>query len=398
MNALQTSCPGCGRVRFSGRFRLLHQPVVLNYRFVSKRAAQKVQKGDINLRQCSNCGLIFNSTFEVNAVPYDERYENRQCFSATFQAHLENLADDLIARNNLRGKRILEIGCGKGDFLRLLCRRASATGIGYDTTFEGTAGRSQNGVRFYKSYLTPDQVPGRFDAVICRHVIEHVPDVAGFLRELRKILAACGDPVIVIETPRFEWIAENLSLCDVCYEHCNYLTMASLSFLCERAGFDIVEHKRVFGEQYQVLKLRIASGPRERAVRASKLTVKYNLSYFATRAQERFKRLKKQLRNSDVQGNWAIWGAGAKGVGLVNLLGAERPRFVIDQNTSKQGCMIPGSDVTVISPMDPRLLELDFILIANPNYEAEITALLRQLGFAAGRETNRSAPTSFALT
>jgi hypothetical protein len=25
------------------------------------------------------CGLIFNSTFHVNAIPYDERYENRQC-------------------------------------------------------------------------------------------------------------------------------------------------------------------------------------------------------------------------------------------------------------------------------------------------------------------------------
>lgn len=79
MNATQTSCPGCGRVRFCGRFRLRQQSVVLNYRFVSKRAAEKVPKEDADLRQCTHCGLIFNSTFHVNVVPYNERYENRQC-------------------------------------------------------------------------------------------------------------------------------------------------------------------------------------------------------------------------------------------------------------------------------------------------------------------------------
>src|SRR6185369_2153490 len=123
-------CPGCGSSDLCARFLLPNHPVVLNYRFASAAAARSVPRRDINLAQCSRCGLVFNASFEASVVPYDENYENRQCFSPAFQDHLGSLACRLIAENGLKNARILEVGCGKGDFLRLICAEANARGVG----------------------------------------------------------------------------------------------------------------------------------------------------------------------------------------------------------------------------------------------------------------------------
>ncbi len=90
-------CPGCASIDLCAHFVLPSQPVVLNYRFATAAAACSVERRDIRLTQCACCGLVFNQSFEPWAVPYDENYENRQCFSPAFQAHLDNLACRLIA-------------------------------------------------------------------------------------------------------------------------------------------------------------------------------------------------------------------------------------------------------------------------------------------------------------
>ena len=80
-------------------------------------------------------------------------------------------------------------------------------------------------------------------------------------------------------------------------------------------------------------------------------------------------------------GRWAIWGAGAKGVALVNQLQSVQPVCVIDSNAAKQGCVIPGSRVPVVAPHDQRVVGLELILIANPNYAGEIASVLKSLGY-----------------
>jgi hypothetical protein len=373
-------CPGCGHAALSATWRISRQPVVLNYRFATAGAAMRVKRRDLRLAQCLSCGLVFNVALDSEAIPYDGNYENRQCHSSTFQKHLHALADGLIEKYGLRGGRILEIGCGKGDFLKLLCARAKASGDGYDTSYE-PAGARQPGVRFHRRYAGPREIRTRYDAVICRHVVEHVGPIALFLGELRAMAAAAGDPVILIETPAFEWIARHGCFWDFFYEHCNYFTKPCLAHLCELAGFSVIRQRPVFGGQYQLLELRVRRN--QQPMKSQPPGASVCLATFACRAEIPLQRMKKQLRRHGAARGWAIWGAGAKGVALVNRLRELPPRFVIDTNAAKQGCFIPGSRVPVIAPGDPRVLELALVLIANPNYAAEITLALRQSGFAS---------------
>jgi SAM-dependent methyltransferase len=373
----RSDCPGCGENELTAPLCLPRQPVVLNYRFKDAAAAARIRRRDMTLRQCRQCGLIFNATFDIDAIPYDENYENRQSFSPAFQAHLNTLAKGLTRRNKLRGGRILEVGCGKGDFLRLLCATAQARGTGYDTSYE--LQQEPPGLDFHKRYVCPSDVTVPFDAVICRHVIEHVPEIGAFLRTLRDIAARAGNPVVVVETPRFEWIVEQCSLWDVFYEHCNYFPEASLAHLCQSSGFRVVRHCSVFGGQYQVLELRLAKVAR--SVLPPGIHAPARLADFARRAHRHLAALAGQFEQAAAGRGWAVWGAGAKGVALVNQLRGTRPRCVVDSNPAKQGGVLPGRNIPIVAPGDARLLRLGLIVIANPNYEREIRDVLRQRGF-----------------
>ena len=382
----RTVCPGCGSIRLSGSFSLSRQPVVLNYRFRTAAEARGVARRDIRLAQCRGCGLVFNAVFDPAVVPYDQNYENRQNFSPAFVRYLNRLADSLRERHGLSGGRILEVGCGKGDFLRMLCRNAGATGVGFDTSFEAPEGPEQKGVRFERRYLSPSIVPGEFQLVICRHVVEHVADIGAFLRDLRAIAVAAGDPVVMLETPRWEWIVRNLCLWDISYEHCNYFHSRTLMHLCRLAGFRKVRHRMTFGGQYQVIELRVDPTVNP-PTRAPGIPSGGDLRVFSRRAQAHLARLTARFRRAAGTRGWAIWGAGAKGVALANQIGGPAPSLVVDSNPAKQGGVLPGTRIPIVSPADPRVPELGLIVIANPNYGAEIRRSLRLADFRGAIET-----------
>lgn len=363
-----------------GSFQLSRQPVVLNYRFASSQQATRVPRRDIHLRQCGRCGLIFNASFSPEVIPYDENYENRQCFSPAFVGHLEQLATNLTTRYALKKSAILEVGCGKGDFLRLICQTAQARGVGYDTSFEESEQPQRDRVTFHKKYLSSTEVAEPFSAVICRHVIEHVPDIREFLIELHAIAQAAQARVVLLETPRFEWIARHVAVWDIFYEHCNYFPSQSLAYLCRLAGFRVLRQRSVFGGQYQTLELVPARSQRKAA--SPGIDPDSGLSRFARRAGAKLKELQNSILRESGGKQWAIWGAGAKGVAMVNQLGKQlQPTCVIDTNPLKQGGVIPGSSVPIIAPNDSRLPNLQLILIANPNYASEIREVLEQRRF-----------------
>ncbi len=354
---------------------------MLNYRFRSAAEAQSVARGDVTLRQCRSCGLVFNATFDGTRMPYDERYENRQGSSPTFRAHVDEMVARLGRVAGVRGGRLLEVGCGKGEFLRRAAELLGAEADGHDTSYEGPGEVDGGRVRFHAGYLTASGVKGRHDAVICRHVVEHVPCIGGFLGGLAGIARAAGDPLVVLETPRFEWIVENECLWDVFYEHCNYFTGPTLAHLARRAGFRVARHAAVFGGQYQWLELRLMRRGPGRVAAGPGIPAGGSLARFGKGFGRRRERLAASIRDGRRGKPWAVWGAGAKGVALVNLLSRLKPACVVDVNPAKQGGMIPGTAVPVCAQGDAGLPGLGLVVITNPNYAREVRADLDAAGF-----------------
>ena len=368
---MKNHCPGCGCASLPEPWVLPAQPVVLNYRFASPEAAAAVQRADMHLIECPECGLIFNASLDESLIPYDEHYDNRQNFSPAFESLLRDTADTLARRHSLPAGTILEVGCGKGDFLRMICGRTGASGLGYDTSCEQEGVDKTGRVRFFKRYVSASDVTFPLSMVLCRHVVEHVPEIGAFFRQLHAIAVAGGGAPVYVETPAWEWIGEHKAFWDVFYEHCNYFPTHTLRLLAEQAGFSALDHRLIFNGQYQALELTPAAvpPPAPLALRAERGP---SLKKFVETLTQSHHAIEEKLTRAGAASGWALWGAGAKGVSLANALLACPPACVVDSNPDKQGHYLTGTRIPVVSPEDPRLSSISVILVANPNYLGEI--------------------------
>jgi hypothetical protein len=379
--SMKSRCPGCHDGVFSEPWAIPAQPVVLNYRCRSAEAAAKIPLCDLHLVECSRCGLIFNASFDESLIPYDANYDNIQSFSEAFQRHLESCARHLAENypGPAAGGVVVEPGCGKGAYLKLVCRITGWQGVGYDTTCE-IDGESEHNTLFIRRRATAQDIRGNVHAIVCRHVIEHVSDVGAFLRLLHDMARKGGAEVIYLETPAWEWSVENGAFWDVFHEHCNYFTSETLRHLAEQAGFRVLEHFTTFGGQYQSLYLGIDPAS---SMPGWELPRRTSLQGFA---QQTIK-AKEQLRHTLIDAGagsqaYAIWGAGAKGVTLANNLHHDRipPTVIIDCNPGKSGSFVPGVGVPVHLPSTEVLRDVPLILVPNPNYLPEIKATLSSMG------------------
>src|SRR5688572_13082030 len=127
-----TVCPSCGSADCRLFYRVDDIPVHSVLLMPSPEAAQSYRRGNLELAFCDGCGFIWNARFDAGVHEYSTRYEETQAFSETFNRFARELAVSLVEKYDLHGKHILEIGCGKGEFLVLLCELGGNTGVGID--------------------------------------------------------------------------------------------------------------------------------------------------------------------------------------------------------------------------------------------------------------------------
>ena len=125
-------CPSCGS-RAERPFYEVDDVPVHQVKLVRTRdQALNCVRGDIRLCFCPSCGFVWNGAFDSARMRYEEDYESTQAVSPTFNAFHERLARDLIERFDLHGKRVVELGCGQGEFVTMLAEMGDNQGYGFD--------------------------------------------------------------------------------------------------------------------------------------------------------------------------------------------------------------------------------------------------------------------------
>ncbi|HEY2748314.1 MAG TPA: class I SAM-dependent methyltransferase [Polyangia bacterium] len=367
------ACPACRAEEVVSIFERLAVPVNQNVPLPTRAAALAMPRGDISLCHCRRCGLTFNASFDPHELRYDESYENSQMSSPSFEAHVDALVGSLVAAG-VRSKRVLEIGCGKGDFLARLCRAGDNRGIGYDTTYEGPATAADGRAQFVRAYYDGSSLPFDVDVVICRHVIEHVADPVALAGSVRSVLAASGGEAF-FETPALEWILEGAVFWDIFYEHACYFSRVALENVFRLASFAPSSTTPVFSGQYYWLRAR----PTATAPTLAGDDSLERLQSFARAQREKVARWRARIAGADK--GWAVWGAGAKGVTFVNELDADAKliRYLVDVNPAKHGRFVPGSGHEIRPPAALADGTVGEVILMNPNYAAECRQMLAAL-------------------
>ena len=377
----QTSCPICGSNSLSEFLRRGQVPIHQNLLMSDQAAALDAPRGDLVLAVCEDCGFIFNQAFDPAKTIYGANYENTQACSPSFNGYMDDLVRHMVEEQNVRDCNVVDVGCGNGLFLRKLVTYEGGRnrGIGFDPSYVGSESDLDGRLRFVTRYYDADCADVPADVVVCRHVIEHVPQPLELLRNIKKALANSPGARVFFETPCVEWILRNLVIWDFFYEHCSYFTADSLRSAFQLAGFQVDNVSHVFEGQYLWLEATPVTTPNlgvtKKPEPVSTLAKQFGRSERALKTtwQEGIKQMAQREKV-------ALWGAGAKGVTFANLI-EPRPELIdciVDLNPQKQGCFVPGSGHPIVSPeiLGKRGVTTAFLM--NPNYRDENESLLRR--------------------
>jgi SAM-dependent methyltransferase len=386
LTATAAPCPCCGSTQTEAFFRIAQAPIFSLVTMKSREQALAVPRKDIELAFCHGCGFVFNHLFDTSIDYFTLGYEDQQGFSKTFMAYLTRISQDLIERHQLQGKTLMEIGCGKGDFINLLCELAQAHGIGVDPAYED--GRQTNPrLSFHKAFYAPEHGQLGADFICCRHTLEHIHATRDFLQLIRDAIPEGQRPVLFFEVPEISRILDVPAFWDIYYEHCSYFSAGSMAALFRRTGFDVTAARLDYSDQYLLLEAAPANAAR--APTEARLTLEESVEHQWARAQRFKQRVAAQL------GQWrerltamkqagkkvVVWGGGSKSVGfLTNFADLQLIDYVVDINPHMENNFIPGIGSQYVQPPFLATLQPDAVIIMNGVYEKEITASLHAMG------------------
>ncbi len=157
------------------------------------------------------------------------------------------MAERRRALLNRKSGRVLDVGCGNGDFLLSLKRRGWKV-HGVEFSAEAAELARSRGIDVVHGELKSAAFPdGFFDVVTLWHVAEHLPDPLAEFAEVRRILR--DDGLFVLEVPNSDCLT--LRLCGTRWRpldvprHLQHFTPATLERALTKVGFALRRRQNV---------------------------------------------------------------------------------------------------------------------------------------------------------
>lgn len=382
MTHSRATCPMCDEPAGEPLLAFADVPALCHNQPANAAQARSVPRGRIDLVCCERCGHIYNASFDPALLHYDTGYNNELHYSPRFRRYADGLVERLATEIDLCGRHVIEIGCGQGEFLRQLCRRAGCRGTGYDPALHtGTEGWDDSGIRLVRSDFRPDPASLYADLIVCRHVLEHLPEPRRFLQDASAVL--CRDRVswLYVELPSADYMLRAGSLWDILYEHVSYFRARALHALLRSCGLEVREMTEAFNGQF----LAALATPAADSIPVRQLHGTRDgfddVAAFAVAAHKQLDLWRTRMAAWRAAGTQvAVWGAGTKGVMFLNHMAtAGESVQIVDINPLKQGRFVVGTGHQIVAPQALRRTRPDVVLAMNPNYAGEIEKELASL-------------------
>ena len=359
----------------------------------------------LTLCQCTSCGLV---QFDTEPVDYyrDVIRAGGGTRTMTRLRH-EEYARLLTAmqEHHIHGRRIVEVGCGRGEFLRMWQNLAEdpegAAALARDQECDPLSGQPNaaplhlvglehksslveeaNAVadkkyRVYEGFATGDvRYPeGPFDAFVQFNFLEHQPDPCDMLRNIGRNLKPQALGLITV--PSFEYILRYNGYYELLRDHIANYTEFTLQKLLQDCGFELLSMDLVNRDTIEAIVRK--ADPDE----LSELHYSGRLIDVSA-LRDSYDRLSASVNAhidhlSESHRTMAIWGASHQGFTLAatTKLGG-RVEYIIDSAPFKQGRFSPASHIPIVAPDYAVAHPVDEILIVAPGYTDEIAGIIRE--------------------
>ena len=316
---------------------------------------------DLEVFQCAACGLV---QLASEPVPYYREVIRAAAVSDVIRrAKSEQLAR-FIDEHDLYGKRIVEVGCGRGEFL-LLLQGQEVEAFGLEASPNAVADCVASGLRVVQGY--PDQSagvwPGQpFDGFLLLMFLEHMPEPGVALRAIADHLV--DGAVGLVEVPNFDMVVRQTLFSEFVADHLLYFTAQTLRTTLEISGFEVISVDEL----------------RDGYVLSAVVRRRKRLDISAFWEQQ--ERLTTELRN--YLGGFgarrvAVWGAGHQAFATIAMTGiAGDIRYVVDSAPFKQGRYTPATHLPIVAPEALRTDPVDAVIVMAASYSDEVARIVRE--------------------
>ncbi|MEZ5356975.1 MAG: class I SAM-dependent methyltransferase [Bryobacteraceae bacterium] len=334
----------------------------------------------LTLLECAECGHV--QLRESMKGDFYAQYRFATGASGGYRVHLETVADRLQALGLApegQTARVLEIGASDGELLELLAGRGFKV-AGFEPAMEPARQARRRGLEVVNDFFdtrTARQSPlDRADAVVIRHVLEHIDDFEPIFAGIERI--ATPETVLMVEVPDLAETCRQRIYGNIYHIHPNYFHAGSLGALLARYGWGVerMDSVPVFGGSLLAMARR--SAPR----RGGRCPDAPGMESFV----EEWGEYLRQTRDFfDVQKKAgrrvAGYGAAERTVSLLSTAGVDRTHVsaIYDANRHLEGLALPGSRIPVRPPARLEADQPDLLAIFARSFEEEIVE--QQQGF-----------------
>ena len=346
-------------------FHLPNAPLVAQKVLTAAEVKEKgAQRIDVDLYGCNKCGMIqIDPATLKQSDDYWVDYLNSRAVADLYVEYDRTLADNLAHRHKGAGRKCIEIGCGDGYFSVELMKRGMDV-VAIEPSAKACEVAAKAGVKVHNAFLddnVKNVVAEKFDAFVCKQVMDLLPNHHALLRNLASLLnpGAVG----VIDVPSWTKTLTDKRYYSVLPDRVGYYTASTLTKILEMHNFHVVEVFHGAEDEY-VGAYAIYEGEK------AGLTKSFASEFDAFNIE--FKRLLDDYKKKGK--TLAGWGAGAKGITVFAFSGAgpQDIAFVVDRDTQRWDRFMPGSLIPIISPDTFRTKDADAIIVTAAMFYKEI--------------------------
>ena len=346
----------------------------------------------LHLRLCENCLLLQIPALITPEDTFTD-YAYFSSYSDSWVSHAKRFVDDAAERLSLDNSSLMvEVASNDG----YLLQHAVARGIpcvGIEPSVNVGAAAREKGVPTVTAFLDEDSAArvraeyGAANLVAANNVYAHIPDLLGFTRALRALLA--DDGWLSIEVHHALNLVKLGQFDTIYHEHFQYYTVLSAQRALATAGLSLVDVELIptHGGSIRLWARPEEIGAEQSPRVAEVLAVEREAGLhdvegyldLRPRTEKVRQDLLRFLLDKHAEGARVVgYGAPGKGNTLLNYCGirSDLLEYTVDRNPYKHGRFTPGTRIPIHAPEQIDTDQPDVVVVLPWNLETEITEQL----------------------
>ena len=354
-----THCRICGRELFPEILLELKNLPAAAQNFPTAETLADDHGIDLELRQCSCCGVV---QLTNPPVPYFRDVIRAAGCSPEMHAFRLKQFSEWIREFQLQNAKILEVGCGKGEYLEIM-REAGGEVYGTEHLDESVQVCRAHGLNIEQIYFehgNEKMKNGPFGGFFILNWLEHIPDLHTFLQGIRNNLTP--DAAGLVEVPNFDMMLKKGLSAEFTADHLYYFTEETFRVTLESCGFQVLSCQPVWHDYILSAKVRRKQPLDTSLFSRKQQTLVQEINAFVGR-----------------YGKTAIWGAGHQSLAVMAMAELDKKIcYVVDSAPFKQGKFTHATHLPIVPPENLKNDPPDAVLVMCAGFSDEVARILRE--------------------